>query len=221
MWGLDAGPSLFYIAGELKPGDAKPEVAKMLQAREENLGFDDPIVHCLPEGPRFNHFVAFPKKIVQTPSLIIVLAEDMSYRQIFMDGRPLPNDPNPSFMGYSVGRWDGDTLVVETIGFKERTWLDWAGHPHGEKLRLTERWRRLDFGRMEIAETFTDPEFYSRPMNVKVTGTLVPDTDLLEYVCARERAGSTEADRNGVGGAEAVHAREGCACGARAVHRHV
>jgi len=184
VWGLDAGPSLFYIAGELKPGDARPEVAKLLQARGENLQFDDPIVHCLPEGPRFNHFVAFPKKIVQTPTLIIVLAEDMSYRQIFMDGRPLPADPNPSFMGYSVGRWDGDTLVVETIGFKERTWLDWAGHPHSEKLRLTERWRRLDHGRMEIAETIEDPEFYSRPMNVKVTGTLVPDTDLLEYVCA-------------------------------------
>jgi hypothetical protein len=184
VWGLDAGPSLFYIAGELKPGDAKPAVAKMLAERSENLGFDDPIVHCLPEGPRFNHFVAFPKKIVQTPSLIIVLAEDLSYRQIFLDGRPLPADPSPSFMGYSVGRWDGDTLVVETIGFKERTWLDWAGHPHGEKLRLTERWRRVNVGRMEIQETFTDPEYYSRPMNVKVTGTLVPDTDLLEYVCA-------------------------------------
>lgn len=184
VWGLDAGPSLFYIAGELKPGDAKPAVATMLAERSENIGFDDPIVHCLPEGPRFNHFVAFPKKIVQTPSLIIVLGEDLSYRQIFMDGRPLPKDPSPSFMGYSVGRWEGDTLVVETIGFKDRTWLDWAGHPHSEKLRLTERWRRLNFGRLEIQETFTDPEYYSRPMNVKVVGTLVPDTDLLEYVCA-------------------------------------
>ena len=184
VWGLDAGPSLFYIAGELKPGDAKPAVAKMLAERSENIGFDDPIVHCLPEGPRFNHFVAFPKKILQTPSLIVVLAEDLSYRQIFLDGRPLPKDPSPSFMGYSVGRWEGDTLIVETIGFKERTWLDWAGHPHSEKLRLTERWTRSNFGRMEIQETFTDPEYYSRPMNVKVTGTLVPDTDLLEYVCA-------------------------------------
>ena len=184
VWGLDAGPSLFYIAGELKPGDAKPAVAQMLAERSENIGFDDPIVHCLPEGPRFNHFVAFPKKIVQTPSLIIVLGEDLSYRQIFMDGRPLPKDPSPSFMGYSVGRWEGDTLVVETIGFKDRTWLDWAGHPHSERLRLTERWRRLNFGRLEIQETFTDPEYYSRPMNVKVVGTLVPDTDLLEYVCA-------------------------------------
>jgi hypothetical protein len=113
-----------------------------------------------------------------------VLGEDLSYRQIFMDGRPLPKDPNPSFMGYSVGRWDGDILVVDSVGFKERTWLDWAGHPHSEKLRLTERWRRLNFGRLEIEETFTDPEFYNQPLNAKVTGTLVPDTDLLEYVCA-------------------------------------
>jgi|RhiMethySRZTD1v2_1073278.scaffolds.fasta_scaffold35297_5 hypothetical protein len=184
VWGLDAGPSLFYIAGELKPNEVKPWVAPLLKQYDENLQRDDPGVHCLPEGPRFNHFVAFPKKVVQTPGLIVVLAEDLSYRQIFLDGRPLPKDPSPSFMGYSVGRWDGDTLVVESVGFKERTWLDWAGHPHTENLRVTERWRRADFGRLEIAETFTDREIYSRPMNVKVTGTLVPDTDLLEYVCA-------------------------------------
>jgi len=184
VWGLDAGPSLFWIAGDPKSGYAKPIVEKVLAERDANLQFDDPIVHCLPEGPRFSHFVAFPKKIVQTPTLMIILGEDLSYRQIFMDGRQLPKDPNPSFMGYSVGRWDGDTLVVDSVGFKERTWLDWAGHPHSEKLRLTERWRRLNFGRLEIEETFTDPEFYNQPLNAKVTGTLVPDTDLLEYVCA-------------------------------------
>jgi hypothetical protein len=184
VWGLDAGPALFYIAGELKPGEADPAVGKLLQAREENIQFDDPFVHCLPEGPRFSHFLAFPKKIVQTPNLVIVLGEDLTYRQIFLDGRPLPKDPNPSFMGYSVGRWEGDTLVVESVGYKERTWLDFAGNPHSEQLRLTERWRRLDFGRLEIQETFVDPVYYKRPLNVKVNGTLVPDTDLLEYVCA-------------------------------------
>jgi hypothetical protein len=184
VWGLDAGPSLFWIAGDPKSGYAKPSVEKILAARDENLQFDDPIVHCLPEGPRFSHFVAFPKKIVQTPTLILVLGEDLTFRQIFMDGRPLPTDPSPSFMGYSIGRWDGDTLVVESTGFKDRTWLDWAGHPHSEKLHLTERWRRLDFGRLEIEETFTDPEYYNQPLTAKVTGTLVPDTDHLEYVCA-------------------------------------
>ena len=184
VWGLDAGPSLFWIGGDPKAGYAKPVVAKYLEEREQNLQFGDQIVHCLPEGPRFSHFVAFPKKIVQTPTLMIVLGEDLTYRQIFMDGRGLPKDPSPSFMGYSVGRWEGDTLVVDSIGFKERTWLDWAGHPHSEKLHLTERWRRLEFGRLEIEETFTDPEFYNQPLTAKVTGTLVPDTDLLEYVCA-------------------------------------
>ena len=184
VWGMDAGPSLFWIAGNPKPGYAKPWVAKVLQERDANLGFDDPVVHCLPEGPRFTHFVAFPKKIVQTPTLIVILGEDMSYRQIFLDGRVLPKDPNPSFMGSSVGRWDGDTLVVESTGYKERTWLDWAGHPHSEKLHVTERWRRVNVGRIEIEETLSDPDVYSEPFNVNVTGTLLPDSDLLEYVCA-------------------------------------
>jgi hypothetical protein len=183
VWGLDAGPSLFWLAAEPRP-DKKAWVDKLLAERDENIQFDDPLVHCLPEGPRFTHFVGFPKKIVQTPTLLLIVGEDLSYRQIFLDGRPLPTDPSPSFMGYSVGRWEGNTLVVDSVGFKERTWLDWAGHPHSESLRLTERWRRLNFGRLEIQEAFTDPEIYSKPIDAKVTGTLVPDTDLLEYVCA-------------------------------------
>jgi hypothetical protein len=184
VWGTDAGPSLFYIPGGLKPTEIKPWVGELLQRRAENFGSDDQQVRCLPEGPRFNHFVALPKKVVQTPTLILVLSEDLSYRQIFLDGRQLPKDPNPSFMGYSVGRWEGDTLVVESTGYKDSTWLDFAGNPHTEALRLTERYRRVNFGRMEIQETFSDPEIYSRPMTVQVTATLVPDTDLLEYVCS-------------------------------------
>jgi hypothetical protein len=184
VWGTDAGPSLFYIPGGLKPTEIKPWVGELLQKRAENFGSDDQQVRCLPEGPRFNHFVALPKKIVQTPALILVLSEDLSYRQIFLDGRQLPKDPSPSFMGYSVGHWEGDTLVVESTGYKDSTWLDFAGNPHTEALRLTERYRRVNFGRMEIQETFSDPEIYSRPMTVRVTATLVPDTDLLEYVCS-------------------------------------
>jgi hypothetical protein len=200
VWGTDAGPSLFYIPGGLKPSEIKPWVGELLQRRAENFGSDDQQVRCLPEGPRFNHFVALPKKIVQTPSLILVLSEDLSYRQIFLDGRQLPKDPSPSFMGYSVGRWEGDTLVVESTGYKDATWLDFAGNPHTEALRLTERYRRLNFGRMEIQETFSDPEIYSRPMTVQVIATLVPDTDLLEYVCSEN-----EKDRSrliGTGSAE-------------------
>jgi hypothetical protein len=114
---------------------------------------------------------------------MVILGEDLTYRQIFLDGRALPAVSTPSFMGYSVGHWEGDTLVVETIGYKDATRLDWIGHPHTENLRLTERWRRLDFGHIEIQETFEDRDIYSRPLSVTVKVTLVPDTELLEYVC--------------------------------------
>lgn len=184
VWGTDAGPSLFYIPGDLKPDEIKPWVRGLIEQRSENFQRDDQQVKCLPEGPRFNHFVALPKKIIQTPNVIVVLSEDLTYRQIFLDGRSLPKDPNPSFMGYSVGHWEGDTLVVESTGFKDSTWLDFAGHPHTEALRLTERYRRLDVGHMEIQETFQDREIYSRPFTVQVKATLVPDTELLEYVCS-------------------------------------
>src|SRR5436190_4551945 len=153
---------------------------------------DDQGSLCLPDGPRFNHFLALPNKIVQTPALMMVMAENLTYRQVFLDGRALPEVVTPSFMGYSVGHWEGDTLVVETIGYKDTTRLDFAGHPHTENLRLTERYRRLDFGNMEIEETFSDPAVYRRPLTVTVKATLVPDTELLEYVCAEN-----EKDRQG------------------------
>jgi hypothetical protein len=123
-------------------------------------------------------------KIIQTPALIAILSEDLTYRQIFLDGRELPKDPSPSFMGYSVGHWDGDALVVETAGFKDITWLDFNGHPHSEALRITERFRRRDFGHMDIEMTISDPPIYSRPWTITVKADLVPDTEILEYVCA-------------------------------------
>lgn len=184
VWGFDGGPSLFYIAGGLKPDEIEKWARDSVAAQSDNLGRDDQFTKCLPQGPRFNHFIGFPNKIVQTPTLMMVLAEDLTYRQIFLDGRKLPEVSGPSFMGYSVGRWEGDTLVVETIGYKEATLLDFAGHPHSENLRLTERYHRLDFGHMEIQETFSDPAVYKKPLTVAVKATLVPDTELLEYVCA-------------------------------------
>ena len=99
---------------------------------------------------------------VHTRDLIAILYEDLSYRQIFLDGRQLPKDPNPSFMAYSVGHWEGDTLVVQTIGFNDRTWLDFGGHPHSEALKVTERFRRRDFGHIDLQETFEDPKVSSR-----------------------------------------------------------
>ena len=127
----------------------KPAAAKLYEQRLSEFGRDDPgTIGCLPAGPRHILGGAIPStvRIVQTPLMIVMLFEDLTHRQIHLDGRKLPDDPNPSFMGYSVGRWEGDTLVVETIGFNGRTWLDFGGHPYGEKLRTVERFRRVNFG---------------------------------------------------------------------------
>ena len=172
------------IAFDLKPGDVLPWAEALTKQRRENLGKDDPSsVHCLPFGPRFNFVPTNFLKIIQTPTLIVILSEDLTYRQIFLDGRSLAADPDPNFMGYSIGHWEGDTLVVITNGYEDRTWLDYAGHPHTEALRTTERFHRSDFGHLEISETFDDPKAYARAWTVKVTWDLTPDSDLLEYVC--------------------------------------
>ena len=139
-------------------------------------------VQCLPWGPS-SSYSARKVKIVQTPGLILFLDEDLTYRQIFMDGRALETDPNPSWMGYSVGHWEGDTLVVESFGFNDRTWLDRVGHPHTEALRVTERYRRRDFGHLDIEITLGDPAVYARPWTVALNADLTPDTELLEAVC--------------------------------------
>jgi hypothetical protein len=116
--------------------------------------------------------------------MVAILYEDLTYRQIFMDGRELPRDPNPSWMGYSVGHWDGDTLVVECTGFNDRSWLDMGGHPHSETLRTTERFRRTSFGHIDLQVTFDDPKAYTRPWTISFGVNFAPDTSMLEYVCA-------------------------------------
>ena len=136
VWGFDAGVQLFDIAVGLKPEDIKPWAAELAKQRADAPLVNDQVGTCLPEGPRFNHWLAYPKKIIQTPGVMVILGEDLTYRQIFLDGRALPAVSTPSFMGYSVGHWEGDTLVVETIGYKDTTRLDWIGHPHTENLRL-------------------------------------------------------------------------------------
>jgi hypothetical protein len=111
------------------------------------------------------------------------LNDDLTYRQIFLDGRSLPRDPNPTFMGYSTGRWDRDTLVVESTALDERTPLDTGGHPHTEKMHVTERFRRMDVGHMDVQVTFDDPAIYARPIVVPVTAQLVADDELIEFIC--------------------------------------
>ena len=170
------------ITADLKSGEIPPWVQALVQERAEDLQKDSPAVQCLPWGPSYSTSARMAK-IVQTPGLIVMLEEDLTYRQIFMDGRPLETDPIPSWMGHSVGRWEGDTLVVQSFGFNDRSWLDHDGHPHSEALRMTERYRRPDFGHMEIEITLNDPAVYARPWTVALSAVLMPDTDLLEAVC--------------------------------------
>lgn len=175
------------IAADLKPGEIQPWAEKLVAERKENLGKDYMNVLCLPLGPGYTTDAdstgAEMMKIIQTPALIIILNPDLTYRQIYMDGRTLETNPNPSWMGYSVGHWDGDTLVVESLGFNDRTWLDHDGHPHTEALRTTERYHRRDFGNMDVEVTFSDPAVYAQPFTVKVRAELAPDTEMIEFVC--------------------------------------
>ena len=184
LWRLNPGAYGGNIVADLKPGEISPAADALYKQRMEDLGKDDPATYkCLPSGLRAIVGGLGWARIIQTPSVIAILYEGLTFRQIHLDGRELPKDPNPSFMGYSVGRWDGDTLVVDSIGFNETTWLDGGGHPHSEALRVTERFRRKDFGHIELRASFEDPKFYTRPWTIGVDVDLVTDTDMLEYVC--------------------------------------
>jgi hypothetical protein len=140
---------------------------------------------CLPQGlPRTDINSYQPFKIIQTPAVIVMMYEvDSTYRQIYTDGRKLPVDPQPAWGGYSVGRWEGDTLIVDAAGFNSETWLDSGGHPHSDALRVQERFHRRDFGHMDVSVTVDDPKMYTKPFTIKVTEVLLPDTDILESVC--------------------------------------
>jgi hypothetical protein len=175
------------IAADLKPEDIQPWAQALVERRREDLGKDYMNVRCVPLGPSYataaDSTGAEMMKIVQTPGLILILNPDLTYRQIFLDGRALESAPNPTWMGYSVGRWDGDTLVVESFGFNDRTWLDHDGHPHTEALRMTERYHRRDFGHLELEVTLSDPGAYAKPWTVAVRAELAADTEMIEWVC--------------------------------------
>jgi len=183
----DALPKYFLdITRDLAPADVpfQPWAADLYQERKANFGKDDPISRCLPLGVPRSDADGVPMKIIQTHSLVAILQEgDAGFRQIFLDGRPLPTDPQPSWRGYSVGKWEGDVLVVETRGFSDRGWLDGFGHPHSDALRVVERFRRRDFGHMNIQITIDDPKAYRRSLTYTQSQLLMPDTELLELVC--------------------------------------
>jgi hypothetical protein len=175
------------IAADLKPEEIQSWAQAMVEQRREDLGREYMNVLCVPLGPGYATSAditgAEMMKIVQTPGLILMLNPDLTYRQIFLDGRALESAPNPNWMGYSVGHWDGDTLVVESFGFNDRTWLDHDGHPHTEGLRMTERYHRRTFGHLEIEVTLTDQAAYARPWTVAVRAELAADTEMIEFVC--------------------------------------
>jgi hypothetical protein len=144
---------------------------------------DDPEANCLPTGiPRM---APYPWRILQTPTHIFFLFEGNihSYRQIFMDGRKHPDDPNPTWYGDSIGKWEGDTLVVDTIGFNDKFWFDFVGHPHSEQLHTIERYTRTTLGLLEDEVTIIDPIAYAKPFTVKSTSRLLPKGELMEYIC--------------------------------------
>jgi hypothetical protein len=205
LWMLAAGPGLLAnVTADLRPDEVQPWANALFKQRLGDIGIDDPwTVQCLPAGPRqILSGGTGPARIIQTPALLVILYEDLIYRQIFLDGRELPKDPNPSWMGYSVGHWEGDALVVESSGFNQRSWLDMGGHPHTEALRTTERFRRTSFGHMDLQVTFDDPKAYARPWTVSYGVTFAPDTEMLEFVCAENEkdrehlVGRTAAEKN-------------------------
>jgi hypothetical protein len=161
-----------------------PWAAAITKKRTEDLRLEDPNSFCLPIGIVRMHTMPLLKKVVQVPGLLVILNEhDASYRQIFTDGRPLPVDPNPSWVGYSSGTWEGDTLVVQTTGFRDGLWLDANGSPLTESARVTERFHRVSFGKMEVDVTVDDLKAYRTPWTVRLNQFIVLDTDLLDYIC--------------------------------------
>ena len=175
----------FDIGSTLKDGlPFQPWAVELRSQRVARNNQDNPDAHCLPIGLMQLHTHPEPRKIIQSPGLIVILYEaNAGIRQIFTDGRPLPKDAEPWWYGYSTGKWVGDTLVVESNGFREDGWLDVEGSPLTESGKMTERFRRVNYGNMEIEITVDDPKAYTKPWMVKVHHRVMLDTDLIEFVC--------------------------------------
>jgi len=192
---LPRGPGLFFNIGSGVQGGLplQPRAADLLEKRVADNSKDNPDAHCLPLGNLQLHTHPQPRKIVQTPSVVVIMYEgNMGIRQIFTDGRPLPaNDPQPWWFGYSTGRWVGDTLIVETSGFRDEGWLDVSGSPLTDAAKMTERFTRVNYGNLDIEITVDDPKAYTRPWSVTVKHEIMLDTELIEFVCL-ENEKSTE-----------------------------
>ena len=164
-----------------------PSAQALFKQRSGSFGAGRPSERCLPHGIP-DAMTTAPFRLVQTPGITFVLYEEFNhYRQIFTDGRPFPKDPTPAWFGYSIGKWVGSTFVVDSQGFNDQTWLDDYGHPHTDALHTTERFRRTDFGHMELQITVDDPKAYSKPWSATLNFKLLPDTELIEDVCDNEQ----------------------------------
>ncbi|HEV2202197.1 MAG TPA: hypothetical protein VGR73_20445 [Bryobacteraceae bacterium] len=191
LWQPELNPYNLNVIQSVKEEDIfRPAADALFKQHVADFHRSDPVTHCLPSGPLeiltaggTAHY-----RIMQSPNLVGLLYERGAiYRQIFMDGRELPKDPNPTWLGYSVGHWEGDTLVVESAGFNGRTWLDRMGHPHSEDLRVTEKFQRVDFGHMRFQVTYDDPKTLTRPITISLAVNYAPDTDMLETICENEQ----------------------------------
>ena len=177
---------LIDVMADIKPDQQplQPSTVALLKRRAENHSVNHPGARCLPSGIPEKDAVPAPIKIVQTPDLIVMLYESRTiFRQVFLDGRTFPSDPQPAWQGYSIGRWDRDTLVIETRGFLDENWLDMTGHPGTDKLHVTERFTRPNFGSLVADITVDDPKAYTKPWSVHESYHLLPDMDLIEHIC--------------------------------------
>jgi hypothetical protein len=194
IWKPVDGSHFNDLAVDLKPAEPpyQPWAKALADQRQEGVHKADPLAQCMPPGvPRVETHGGHPFKIIQMARELIILYETSTndvFREVFTDGRALPKDPQPSWKGYSVGKWERDTMVVDTIGFNDRGWLDTAmGHPQTEALHVTERFRRLNVGKLEIGVTIDDPKAYTKPWNAKINLALIPDTELMETACENSR----------------------------------
>ena len=163
----------------------QPWLAALVQERTANLAIDDPHIKCLPDLFLRAYGLPHYLKFVETPNLLVMLNENNGvYRQVFTDARPLPNDPDPSWQGYSSATWSGDTLVVNTIGFRDDLWIDWDGSVITEAAKLREQIRRPDFGHLEIVVTVDDPKAYTKPWTVTLRQLFAADAELVDEICA-------------------------------------
>ena len=174
---------LINILLDFKPEETplRPEFADILRQRS---GTESPLVRCLPIGLPTDDLLPGPFKIIQTSGLTLIRNEyENTFRQIYTDGRKPPADPEPLWLGYSVGKWERDTFIVDTVGFNDKSWLDGIGHPHSEGLHVVERFHRRDFGHLDVQVTIDDPKVYTKSFSIKFTELLVPDSDVTEYFC--------------------------------------